>query len=760
MTKAIEENYVDLSAWEQEPIRVPGSIQPHGFFVGLRKSDYRVVQVSSNIDTYLGRSADAALDCELADLIGIEPARELTNKIDERDTEARSQYLGTVLLEQGTQFDVLGCTCDEMIALEFEPATRKEYADLWHLYPLIGNLLGKLLDADTVEDLCRLAAAEIKKVSGFGRVLVYRFDDQGHGHVLAEAREPEYHSYLHQRFPASDLPKQARELYVANRLRLISNANYTPSPLVPPVNPLTGKPTDLTYSYLRSVSPVHLQYMKNMGTLASMSLSIVIKGQLWGLISCHNAEPKSVPFELRAACERVGEILALRIESKEERDEYNYRLELRRILVTMLGALSQSENIADNMGAVGHDLLRFGSASGAALVFEGRITRYGDAPDERSIGELVDWLSASVNEEVFHTNALSRHFPPAEKIKDKASGILALSISRLHRHYLIWFRHEVVQSIDWAGNPHLKGNRGETGQPLSPRSSFDIWHETVLGTSAPWRSSEIEIAGEFRTALLGIVLERAEEMAELAEELGRANKELEAFSYSVSHDLRAPMRHIVGFSDLLLEFEGKQLSERGRRFIANISDAARFAGKLVDDLLSFSQMGRAALRVGPVDMNELVETTIRRLASDLGQRRITWDLQRLPVIEGDPAFLQLAIYNLLSNAVKYTRSREEAIVAVSMQESETERIFHVADNGVGFNMEYVHKLFGVFQRLHRMEEFEGTGIGLANVRRIIERHGGRVWATAVPDQGATFSFALPKHIPTEQGDHAKTHTTR
>jgi chemotaxis family two-component system sensor kinase Cph1 len=159
-------------------------------------------------------------------------------------------------------------------------------------------------------------------------------------------------------------------------------------------------------------------------------------------------------------------------------------------------------------------------------------------------------------------------------------------------------------------------------------------------------------------------------------------------------------------------------------------------------------------------MNDLVESTISRLASDVGQRKLTWDLQRLPVIEGDPAFLQLAIYNLLSNAVKYTGTRDEAIITISTQETATERIFHVTDNGVGFNMEYVHKLFGVFQRLHRMEEFEGTGIGLANVRRIIERHGGRIWATGVPDEGATFSFALPKRIPIEQGDHAKTHTTR
>lgn len=760
MTKAIEDHQVDLSVCEKEPIRIPGSIQPHGFFIGMAGNEFRIVQVSDNLAAFTGCEITRAVGSPLAQVIGEDAARQLQAALDDHQIDARPTYLGTTVQGQGKHFDVLAYTSGSLTVLEFEQVLRQEQSSLRHLYPLLGNFLGRLHDADTVEELSQIAAAEIKKVSGFGRVMVYRFDDSGHGHVLAEARDPEYHSYLHQRFPASDLPGQARELYVANRIRLISDADYAPSVLVPALNPLTGNPTDLTYSSLRSVSPVHVRYMKNMGTMASMSISIVIKGRLWGLISCHDVEPKRVPFELRSACQHVGEVLALRIESKEDRDEYNYRLELRRILVTMLAALSQDENFFDNMGAIAHELLRFASASGAALVFEGKVARYGDAPPEQQINALVTWLSASISDDVFHTNALSRQYPEAGDFKGIASGVLALSISRLHRHYLIWFRPEVVESIDWAGNPHVKHLHPSDPQKLTPRASFEIWHETVLGTSLPWRSSEVEIASEFRTALLGMVLERAEQMAELAEELGRANKELEAFSYSVSHDLRAPMRHIVGFSDLLLEFEGKQLSDRGRRFIANISDAARFAGKLVDDLLSFSQMGRAALRLAPVDMNELVEATISRLASDIGTRKLTWDLDRLPVVQGDPAFLQLALFNLLSNAVKYTRGRDEAYIRVRADENETERFFHVSDNGVGFNMEYVHKLFGVFQRLHRMEEFEGTGIGLANVRRIVERHGGRVWATSVPDQGATFSFALPKQIPTEHADHAKTHTSR
>jgi len=212
----------------------------------------------------------------------------------------------------------------------------------------------------------------------------------------------------------------------------------------------------------------------------------------------------------------------------------------------------------------------------------------------------------------------------------------------------------------------------------------------------------------------------------------------------VSHDLRAPLRHIVGFADLLLESAGSEDAAMRGRFLSNIKQSARLAGKLVDDLLSFSQMGRAALRPTRVDMLELVSGCIDKLHLEIGTRKIDWQIERLPTVCADPSFLHLAVFNLLSNAVKFTGGRDLAEIRISYEDKDDEYVFHVADNGAGFNREYVHKLFGVFQRLHRMEDFQGTGIGLANVRRIVERHNGRVWADSVLGQGATFSFALPK----------------
>jgi light-regulated signal transduction histidine kinase (bacteriophytochrome) len=516
--------------------------------------------------------------------------------------------------------------------------------------------------------------------------------------------------------------------------------------LEPAKHPATGQSTDLTYASLRSVSPVHVQYMKNMGTLSSMSMSIVVRGKLWGLISCHHASARIPPFEVRSACEHIAQVLSLQIEAKEKHAEANYRLELRLTLSRLLASMANKASFIDALVDDGHELLALAGATGAVIVFEGRIVRIGLAPEVPHVEHLVEWLDTQPGD-LCETDTLGGLDNVMRGDPDFA-GVMAVSISKLFRNYVIWFRGEVIRTIEWAGDPRAK--LAGLSPSISPRESFNVWTETVRGRAPAWREAEREIALEFRTALLGIVLRRAEELAQLALELGRANKELEGFSYSVSHDLRAPLRHISGFADLLLEMESENLSKRGLHFVERISTSARFGGKLVDDLLALSQMGRAALRPTSVDVRQLVETLITDTRSDIGERRISWNIGELGRINADAVLIQVVFRNLIDNAVKFTATREEALIEIACEDGtgklEGQNIYSVRDNGVGFDMRYVDKLFGVFHRLHRFEEFPGTGIGLASVKRIVERHGGAVWATGVPEQGATLYFSLPLHF--------------
>lgn len=234
------------------------------------------------------------------------------------------------------------------------------------------------------------------------------------------------------------------------------------------------------------------------------------------------------------------------------------------------------------------------------------------------------------------------------------------------------------------------------------------------------------------------------ELQQLNAKLDNANKELASFSYSVSHDLRAPLRHIDGYLGLLEKHIDNLLDEEGRGYLKVISDAARNMGRLIDDLLAFSHMGRIEMMQSETDVALLVQETIHSLQPEIQNRKIRWNVASLPKVRADLAMLRQVFINLLANAAKYTRTREVAEIEVGVKSTRKEDIFFVRDNGVGFDMQYVDKLFGVFQRLHRAEDFEGTGVGLANVRRIIARHGGRTWAEGIVDKGATIYFSLPK----------------
>ncbi len=737
----------------REPIHIPGRIQPHGFLLAYDVSTRLLTHVSGNVEIFIGLDPVVLIGASLQDVIVNEAL--VTALMQTALIERQPIALGTYALGN-RQFFVVAHRQTAQIIVEFEPLqTGDVFAET---YPVVDAFVTKLQRAQSVEEVCRFAVEEVQRLTQFGRVLAYCFDEDGHGDVIAEVVEAGYDAYLGLRFPASDIPAQARELYRLNRVRTIPDANYTPVPLL--ADAAQAAPLDLSFAHLRSVSPVHVQYMKNMNTLASMSMSIMVGDRLWGLISCHHALAKSVTSHIRIACDLLGKILSLQVEAREAQAENARLLDSRRMLVELLAAIADREFFADGLLEAADTLLAFVRASGVAIVVNDDYRSAGVVPDEPMLRRIVDWLDTNNRRDIFSTSNLEQVNPEFAACASTASGMLALSISELYPNYILWFRPEIVKAVQWAGQPAKTRVISSAGVPqLSPRTSFTAWSEIVRGQALRWENAELEAAIEFRSAVLGIVLRQAEELAELADELQRSNSELESFSYSVSHDLRAPLRHIAGFADLLADDIDAAVTERGRRYLKNITDSARFAGTLVDELLSFSQMGRSALRPRSVNLNAIIDHIRSELAPDVGERRIEWVVESLPVVQGDTAFLHLALRNLLANAIKYTRTRDHARIEIGVTDARSEHVIYCRDNGVGFDMQYVDKLFGVFQRLHRAEEFEGTGIGLANVRRIIERHGGRVWAEAVMHKGATFYFALPHVIPEELMQQRKKHRT-
>nr|WP_314259713.1 ATP-binding protein [uncultured Devosia sp.] len=710
-----------------EPIRIPGGIQPHGALLVVDPDSRKVLQASANAAALLGDELAGGALTALDD--------ETTLWIGDRDAPSLLQSIAV----NGHNFTVSGHHMPQGALLEFELIDPGEARSLEQVFPKLQTFADEILPLSDLRELGAAVADQVRAITGFNRVMIYSFDPEWHGTVMAQSSDGVLPSYLDLRFPATDIPAQARALYTLSPLRMIPDADYAPVPLMPVMSPVDGQPLDLSYAGLRSVSPVHLQYMRNMGTWASMSISIVVDGKLWGLISCHSEAPRRVPPQVRAACNFVAKIFSLQISAIERGAHAAQRIQLKRRETELVAKLSRADAMAEELERNPEAWMAVANAAGAAIITEEEIRTAGQTPDRDSIIKLAAYLRG-VGKDRFETDRLSTLWSEGSSVADTASGVLAVSISQLYGSYVIWFRPEVVRTVTWGGDPRKPQDFNER---LTPRTSFAQWKEELRERAVPWTAAEVESADDFRNALINFVLRRAEERAEMTEELERSNKELESFSYSVSHDLRAPFRHIVGYAELLTSRE-EGLDQKSQHYLRSIIDAALSAGRLVDDLLNFSQLGRTNLEKTRVDVNKLVTEVRHSLEQDIVDRAIEWKVDKLPPAWGDGGLIRQALANLIDNAVKYSRDRTPAIIEIGGQSANGQTTYWIRDNGAGFEMEYVHKLFGVFQRLHRMEDFAGTGIGLALTKRIITRHGGSIKADGAVNKGATFTFSLPE----------------
>jgi light-regulated signal transduction histidine kinase (bacteriophytochrome) len=737
------QNAVGLDECAREPIHIPGSIQPHGALIAARLGEGIVEHVSANAEAFFAESPEGLLGKPILEVVP-ESGREFLEQAlrEERLTDRPSLVADYVSCPHGPS-SLLAHQHEGLLFVELESRSPDDSPDPDDLFSLLAQYADRLGQTSTERELLQVAAEEVQRQTGFDRALVYRFAGDEHGTVLAEVRNERLPSYMNQRFPASDIPPQARELYRVNRVRLIPTADYEPAPIRPAQRRDTGAPVDLRFAALRSVSPVHLEYMRNMRTASSFSTSIVVDGQLWGLISCHHASPRGVSFPVRAACDVLTQMLSWQITARERVSTLGSTARRKSLHTSLLTNLGERADWRAALQQLPQPLLELTDSQGVALVEDEEVWQAGTTPSAEQTLELAKWLDETADDEPYATDKLGTVFPAAAAYAEQASGVLSLELSRYRHSRVLWFRPELIETVEWAGDPRKITQTGPERGRIHPRQSFAAWQELVRGRSAPWEPAQVEAATDFRAAVVNVILRRAEELAALTSDLQRANRELEAFSYTVSHDLRAPFRHITGYSQLLKEREGERLSDTGKHYLQCVVESAEYAGRLVDYLLSFAQVGRTALRYARIDMRVLFDETLRDLRPDIGDRKVDWRVGLLPKVWADPILMKLVMQNLLSNALKFTQRCEVAEIGLQAVMVADQHVFSIRDNGVGFDMRYVDKLFGMFQRLHRMEEFEGTGVGLAHVRRIIERHRGRTWAESTVGEGATFFFSLP-----------------
>ncbi len=736
----------NLTQLKQPEIHTLTQIQPHGVLLVLQEPDFTVLQVSRNSSTALGIAPDAVLGKPLDEIL--DPFQ-----VDRFKAGLANGNLDLInpskvwVRRDGDDYRVFDAVFhrsgDGFLVLELEPALTQDTIPFLSFYHLAKASINQLKTTSRLEEFYQVIVQEVRSVTGFDRVMLYKFDTDGHGEVIAEDKLPEMEPYLGLHYPESDIPQPARKLFLSNWIRVIPDAHAEPVALYPAKNPITGQAIDLTLSILRSPYPCHLEYLHNMGVGASLTISLMKDQKLWGLIACHHRTPKLVPYELRKACEFLGRVIFGEISTREEAADYGYRMKLTQVQVELMESMSQAEDFVDGLVQHEPNLLDVVDASGAAVYFRGRWTTLGRTPPEEELNYLVQWLAKSVDEEVFYTNALPLVYSDAERFKDVASGLLAIPISR--RSYVLWFRPEVIQTVNWGGDPNqayeLKERGGETR--LSPRQSFALWKETVRLKSLPWQVVEVKAALELRKAIVNIVLRQAEELALLAEDLERSNAELKKFAYVASHDLQEPLNQVANFVQLLEMRYDEALDDDAKEFIGFAVDGVSLMQTLIDDVLAYSKVDLKGIEWELTPVETALVQALGNLRGRITETNAVITHDPLPTIVADGTQLMQLFQNLVGNAIKFKQPDVAPRVHIGVQRQEDAWLFSVKDNGIGFDPQFADRIFVIFQRLHTRDEYPGSGMGLAICKKIVECHRGRIWVDSQLGQGATFYFTIP-----------------
>lgn len=728
-----------------EGIHQNNQIQPHGILLVVTEPDLKIIQVSENatrlfglsIDKILGKTLEDLLDPFQMDRIRLGLASDNLDFVNPTKVWARKKGDEYVVFDAVFQRNSDGC-----LILELEPAIAQENIPFLSFYHLARASINQLLETANLKKFCEIIVQEVRNVTDFDRVMLYKFEADGHGKVIAEARTEDIESYLGLHFPESDIPPAARRLFAANWIRLIPDAEAEPADLIsaPEVN--TNQPLDLTYSILRSASPCHLEYLHNMGVRSSLTISLIKEGKLWGLIACHHRTPKYVSYELRKACEFLGQVIFAEISVREETEDYNYRMKLSYIQTALIDYMSGEDTFIDGLVKQETNLLELTSAQGAAILFGQKWTVIGKTPSEDDLNLLVQWLRKNVEGEVFYTESLARDYADADKYKDVASGLLAIPISS--KNYVLWFRPEVIQTVNWGGNPNhaFETKHNEGNLRLSPRKSFELWKETVRLTSLPWLAVEIKAALELKKAIINIVLRQAEELAQLAQDLERSNSELKKFAYVASHDLQEPLNQVANYVQLLEMRYESELGEDAKEFIGYAVEGVSLMQTLIDDVLAYSRVDTQAIEFELTDVQSSLEKALANLRRRIKDNQAVISYEPLPTVMADSTQLMQLFQNLIGNAIKF-RSQATPNIHIGAERLEDEWLFSVEDNGIGIDPQFFERIFVIFQRLHTRDEYPGTGMGLAICKKIVECHRGQIWVESELGQGATFYFTIP-----------------
>lgn len=696
---------IDIDQCDSEPIRFINALQSFGAIIAVDENE-KIKCYSENVFEFLNIESKNLLDTVFNPQILSDKNLDITETI--------VKDLKIIQIEK--------CPVDESKPINY--------------------YLNQLQSSNDLQTLLNRSAEVIADLSGFDRVMIYKFHEDFHGEVVAETIKPGVDSYLGLHYPASDIPTPARAIFLENWVRIIPDVNYNAVALTSSLPEVI----DLGQILLRAVSPIHVVYLKNMEVGATLTISINIDNKLWGLVACHNLTSKSVPKILRDKCETIGRVTSFLINVVSLKEKSFHAATIKEIQNKLIARMEHSEDMASELITSSPTLLDLISSTGAsaALYMDGYWVNVGNVPSNQELNDLVAWLSIEhKGVPVWETNQLSLHYPPAFAYKNIASGLLAASVPKTKRNYILWFRPEIVHTLKWAGNPDKLID--PTNGKLSPRSSFDEWKQSVHSESLTWKSWEIDAALELRNSILAIDLKRQFEKEQKARgEAESAKRTREELMEVVSHDLKNPLSSIQMNIHLLKKII--PLTEiKSRSLIERLQRSALTMNNLISDILNIAKLesGQMDLEKTHSPINQAIFETIDMMMPMALEKNIELIQEASANCELDYDFDRIlqVLSNLIGNAIKFTPEFGKIVVAIDKCGPEFVKI-RITDSGPGIPQENLTNVFDRYWQANHTRRL-GTGLGLSIAKGIIEAHGGEIWVESDIGLGASFQFTLP-----------------
>lgn len=648
-------DHLDLANCDREPIHMLGRIQKFGCLVAI-SMDWIIQHVSINTGGIFGRGPDELLGAPLADILPPSALHAIRGKLQLLSPNDGSERIfGTDLFEDGRHFDVAVHISDNSIVIEFEAADSHSVGN-GNPGAMIKAMIARIQRCETNELLYKECVRQIRTVTGFDRVMLYRFAESGSGNVIAESLNRGLESFLGLNYPATDIPRQARRLYLKNRIRIIADVDARDVDIVPPTNP-HGDPLDLSLSVTRAVSPIHIEYLKNMGVSASFSISIVIDDKLWGLFALHHYAPRHLSMEMRSMMELFGQMISLVIEGRLAKDMRRLEEEARDLHDRVVGRLVSTSPTMEELIDFAEEFRELIPCDGFAVWAKDIVRTVGHCPFPDEMPGLARFLNRAAASRIYATEELSLVYPKAHEFPERAAGLLAIPISRSPRDYLMFFRKEIVATVTWAGRPDDKPMEyGPNGPRLTPRKSFEAWQETVRGKSKAWSVSDMKAAEALRVSILEVLL-RFNEESERQKQRATQNQEL------LIAELNHRVRNILSLMRALVvqsRAGAKTIDEFSAIIGGRIQALARAHDQITND------------NYQPQSLRAIIQTEIEAY---IGHKVSRVRLDGPPVLVDAKAFSTLALvfHEMVTNSAKYgALSDSRGTVTVTWQVDQNE----------------------------------------------------------------------------------------